>query len=578
MILQALVDYYEVQADAGKLPRPGWSTVSVSWALSISAQGELLDVIPLQQEVEQGKKTVLRPRQMVVPEQFKRSSGVCANFLCDNAAYLLGIDSKGRPERTRECYEAAVALHRKVLAGVEGMTAMAILAFFERWDTEMATEHPLLIERLEDIKKGGNLLFRVEGHFAHEDPEIRKRWQSFGGSNAETASICLVTGCSDVPARLHPSIKGIRGGQATGTSLVSFNAEAYCSYGKEQGQNAPVGEYAAFAYTTVLNALVRNRKNTMLLGDTTVVLWSQSGSAAAEELMHDSFDMSSDTMSESDLMAAMEQLAKGRPVRLAEEEIDPDMPFYILGLAPNAGRLAVRFFLRNTLGAFSTRLLEHQQRLEIVRPAYDKREHLSFYWLLQETVNMNSRDKNPSSVLTGELLRAVLTGDRYPATLLNGVNLRIRAEREISRGRAAIIKAYYLRNPHPDCPKEALTVEVNDSKCIPYCLGQAFSILEAIQEAASPDLNATIKDKYFDSAAATPSIIFPILIRLTNKHLRKLEKGRKIYYEKQLGDLLGNISGYPTRMTLPQQGVFQLGYYHQTQKRYEKKKEDNGNV
>ena len=275
----------------------------------------------------------------------------------------------------------------------------------------------------------------------------------------------------------------------------------------------------------------------------------------------------------------MRNLCSGAIAELDETRLDPDMEFYLLGLSPNAARLSVRFFLRNSFGAFLRNVQAHQERLKIVRPASDKFETIPLWKLLNETVNQKSNDKTPAPNMAGEVLRAILTGSRYPATLLNGVTLRIRAEHEVTRGRAAILKAYYLQNPHPDVPKEVLTVSLNpDCSNIPYLLGRLFSTLEAIQSAANPGINTTIMDKYFNSASATPAMVFPVLLKLAQKHLKKLDVGLRTYYDKQLTDLLSRLGEeYPARLNLPQQGSFQLGYYHQTQARYEKK-EDKKNV
>ena len=257
--------------------------------------------------------------------------------------------------------------------------------------------------------------------------------------------------------------------------------------------------------------------------------------------------------------------------------MDPNRTFYILGLAPNAARLSVRFFLRDSSGALMRNVNDHYERLEIVGGRY---EMLPLWALLRETVNLNSRDKMPSPAMAGATARAVFSGGRYPASLLEGVMLRIRAERNITWGRAAILKAYYLKNPHEDCPKEVLTVSLNEESNNPaYTLGRLFSVYEATQQAANPGINATIKDKYFNAAAAMPASIFPVLNNLYQKHLRKLEPGIRVYYDKQVSALKGVLGeGYPPRMTLAQQGSFDLGYYHQTQKRYEgKKKEEKDN-
>ena len=292
----------------------------------------------------------------------------------------------------------------------------------------------------------------------------------------------------------------------------------------------------------------------------------------------------SDYYDEKDLKGLVGTLCQGNPVVYDGTKLDPNMEFYILGLSPNAARLSVRFFLHNTFGGFLQNVQAHYDRLEIVRPAYDKFEVLPLWKLLSETVNQNARDKSPAPELAGEVLRAVLNNTPYPATLLNGITLRIRAEREVTRGRAAILKAYYQKlaettgREHPDVPKEVLQVSLNpDAANVPYTLGRLFSVLEAIQEAANPGINATIKDKYFNSAAATPGVIFPILINLAQKHLKKLRSsnaGLVIFYEKQITELCSCLGkSYPARMSLSQQGAFQLGYYHQTQARYQKHEE-----
>ena len=249
----------------------------------------------------------------------------------------------------------------------------------------------------------------------------------------------------------------------------------------------------------------------------------------------------------------------------------------MLGLAPNAARLSVRFFWQDTFQTLLDNVQKHYDRLEIVRPAYDKFPRLGLYWLLQETVNTNSRSPSAAPQLAGDVLRAILNNTRYPATLLDGVMMRIRAEQKVTRGRAAIIKAYYLRNEDPRCPKEVLTVENNkETNYQPYVMGQLFAVLEAIQMAVNPDINTTIKDRYFNAAASTPATVFPTILMLAQKHMQKMSKPQKIYYDKQIAALAGGkLEGsFPARLTLPEQGAFILGYYHQTQERYTKKVEE----
>lgn len=577
MILQALVELYENLAAQGKLARPGWSDAKISYALYINDAGELEQVVSLKEEKDLGKKKALVPRTMSLPAQVKRASGVAANFLWDNSSYILGVDEKGKPQRSLECFSVCKALHHQLLDGVDSPASRALLAFFDHWIPEKAREHPALTDKLEDILAGANMAFRYEGTFVQEDPLIQSAWQNYydtAGDGPEM--VCLVTGKVGPVERIHPSVKGTGPSwQPMGNTLVGFNAPAFCSYGHEQSYNAPTSKYAAFAYTSALNYLLADREYVGRIGDTTVLFWASGGQRAYQGFFMGALFGEPVTYSVSDLQKMMLDLCQGKPVLFEETRLDPNMTFYVLGLSPNAARLSVRFFLKNSFGEFVKNVQAHQERLRIVRPAFDKFEVLPLWKLLDETVNQNSRDKSPSPGMAGETLRAVLDNTRYPSTLLNGVHLRIRAERKITRGRAAILKAYYLKNPHPDIPKEVLTVSLHlDSTNIPYTLGRLFSVLEAIQSSANPDINATIKDKYFNSASATPSRVFPMLINLTQKHLRKLDKGWRISYNRQLTELTAKLGeDFPDRLSLPQQGAFQLGYYHQTQARYTKKEE-----
>lgn len=576
MILQALTEYYRTLENSGQISPLGWGEAKVSYALCIGPEGALEQVVSLQTEQKKGKKTVLRPQIMRLPAPVKRTVGIVPNFLCDNASYLLGAGNKGKPQRTLECFQACKALHEELLDGVDSPAAQAVLAFFRTWQPEQAAGHPALADCWEELMAGGNLVFRHDGAFVHEDALVRRAWDGHYRAEGDGPQmICLVTGEHGTVESTHPSVKNVYGAQSSGAALVSFNAPAFCSYGKEQNYNAPTSKYAAFAYTTALNHLLSDREHIYRMGDTTVVCWARCGGDVYQNMMGWMFFGQEPAYTLSDLQSALKGLCSGNAVELDGARLDPDMDFYILGISPNAARLSVRFFLRNSFGAFLRNAQAHQQRLEIVKPAYDKFDTIPMWKLLDETVNQNSRDKTPAPNMAGEVLRSVLTDTRYPATLLNGVALRIRAEHSVTRGRAAILKAYYLKNTHPDVPKEVLTVSLNpDSTNVPYNLGRLFSVLEAVQSSANPGINTTIKDKYFNSASATPAVVFPVLVNLAQKHLKKLDGGLRTYYDKQITGLLSKLGErYPSRLNLPQQGSFQLGYYHQTQSRFEKKEE-----
>lgn len=367
MILQALTQLYEDLVQRNAIARPGWTPAKISYALCIDQAGCLKQVVPLRDEVQRGKKIVLVPKSMELPAAVSRSSGILPNFLWDNSSYFLGTDSKGKPERSRQCFEASRALHHELLDDVDAPEAKAILAFFDSWQPQQAQEEPVLQDVLEDLKKGGNLVFRIDEVFAQEIPSICSAWDrhyNSGDAGEETAQ-CLVTGKPDVPERTHPMLKGVVGAQSSGASLVSFNAPAFCSYGKEQSLNAPVGKHAAFAYTAALNHLLADRERVYRIGDTTVVCWAE----GADPVYADVFDAwcmdgsAAETFTEDDLHAIMDHLSKGHPCQ--QLPADLDRRFYILGLSPSAARISVRFFYNSTFGDLMRHVMQHHQRLEI---------------------------------------------------------------------------------------------------------------------------------------------------------------------------------------------------------------------
>lgn len=587
MILQALTAYYEQLVRQGKLSAPGWDdSFKVSYELRLNDAGQLLRVVSLLTEKTVGKKTILAPRAMRVPAHEKRSSGIAANFLCDNSTYLLGADEKGKPERTADCFKACAKLHHVILDGVDSPAARALLAYFDSWDPAQAAAHPLLAEQWKEITGNANLIFGYEAadhshSFVNDDPAIQNAWQTHYNDRSADSDMgqCLITGKYAPIERTHPNISGVPGAQSSGAALVSFNAPAFCSYGHEQGDNAPVSKYAAFAYTTALNRLLADRNHCKHVGDTTILCWAENAEPVYQDAMS-MFLFGADEaagIQESDVQAALKRLSAGQTVPFLEKELSPDQHFYLLGLAPNAARLSVRFFLRDTFGSFAQNLEKHAEEMEIDCSEKEKFRTLPIWAVVNETTRtVPGQPAKPSPQLAGDLLRAVLTGGRYPATLLNGVTLRIRAEQNVTRGRAAVIKAYYLRNYPTELNKEVYTVSLNETTNVPYLLGRLFSVLEAVQKAANPGINTTIKDRYFNAACATPGMSFPTLLRLSQKHLRKLNDGLATHYDKQITELMAQLpeSGFPARLSLPDQGKFTIGYYHQTQKRYVKKNEE----
>lgn len=593
MILQALVRCYESLAAARKLEKPGWSMVKVSWGLELTPEGQIERLWPLELADEKGKK---RPQLVKLPVQAKRAVGIIPNFLCDNSSYILGRDNKGKPERSLECFMACAEKHRELLTEVAHPMAKAILRFFASWNPQSAEENAALAPEWEEILKGGNLVFCMDGVYAQDVLEIAQAWdKAYASDERAERGRCLVTGQEAPIAILHPSIKGVVGAQPSGASVVSFNAPSLESYGKEerdkqgQGRNAPVSTYAAFAYGEALNYLLREKDYHCRLGDTTLIYWAEGAEAEYSSAMFGM--MFNDDMEQNDLKGVMEALSSGKTVLWNKLPLKPTNRFYILGLAPNASRLAVRFFLQDTFGGFAANLEKHQKRLEIVRPAFDNRNSLSIWSLLRETANPNSRDKKPPEPLVSALMRAVLMNTPYPAELFIQTEIRLRAEQNLDislterckkdRTKAAIIKAWLWKNVveksgnenHPY--KEALDVKLQeDTTYQPYVLGRIFAVLERIQT-SEKELNATIRDRYFNSACATPAMIFPILIKLSNNHQKSMKNEKeRDKYVKLLEKLYAKIDEeYPNHLSLQDQGIFQIGYYHQKQKFFTKKEE-----
>lgn len=580
MILQALTRYYEVLAREEKVSRKGWCTAKVSYAVNLSKEGKIKNIFCLKEEDIRGKKKIIVPKAMQVPEMVPRSSDVSANFLCDNAKYFLGIDREmddnNKKCRALECFHAAREKHLLLLDGVKGEMAQAIRLYFENWKPEKAAENEEIKEIWDDLTDGGNLVFCMEMKWAQEDDDIRNMWEeSQKQSGEETEGICLVTGEKAPIARIHKTIKGVPGAQSSGAALVSFNAQAFESYGKEQSYNAPVGKYAEFAYTTALNYLLSKREYTFLLGDTMMVFWAEKGEEIYQKTFLEFLNPVEDN--EDKLKDIFEKLKKGKPIVVENVNLNSDETFYILGLAPNAARLSIRLFYRNSFGNILENISKHYKRMEIIRPAWETREYLGIWQMMWETVNQKAKDKKPVSNMASMVMQAIISGGRYPASLYTDTLIRIKAEQgKVSWGRAGIIKAYLIKNCNWKEGENYMGLN-EASEETAYVLGRLFSVLECIQIEANPGIKATIRDRYFNAACATPALVFPILIKLKNSHIKKIEREKesaKRYYENLLMEIIGKLGEeYPKRLSLEEQGKFTIGYYHQMQKKYEKKGE-----
>ena len=582
MVIQSLANLYEVLAEKDKVDRPGWAKSKASYGLCIDENGRLTNIISLKTADKSGKKEIAV--QISLPMPVKRSVNIAANFLYDTASYLFGSDRKGKPERNRQCFEASKALHQKLLANDNSAAGKAILKYYENADIDNIENYLSEIGCNENVitdifKNGANLVFMPFGRLATDYNDICDCWNSYYSISEAEKGICLVTGRELPIAKLHPVIKGVRGGQSMGTSLVSFNAPAFESFEKSQGQNSPVSEYAAFAYTTALNYLLSESGYVNYFGDTTVVCWTEDDNEGCQELFSDILG-DNDELKQKDLWNAVRKISAGQSIEWNSIPIDPEVRFFILGLSPNAARLSVRFFLVNSFGGFMKNIVQHEEDMRIVIPEFLSSSHFPVWKVLRETVNQNSKNKSAKPQLAGSYIYSILTGVKYPATLYNNIMIRVNAERNVkverSSIRASVIKAYLVRN-YPEY-KEVLTVALNtETKNEAYNLGRLFAILEEIQSMANPGINATIKDRYFSSASSTPAAIFPFLVDLAQKHIKKIRvsnPGFCVAKQKEISEILSKFEeSLPARMTMQEKGAFQIGYYHQTQFRYTKKED-----
>ncbi|MBE6365221.1 MAG: type I-C CRISPR-associated protein Cas8c/Csd1 [Lentisphaerae bacterium] len=558
MILQALKEYYDRKAadpDSGIAP-PGWEKKELPFIIVIDDNGNLINFEDTREMV--GKKKVAKT--FLVPKAVKRSSGVAANFLWDNVEYALGIRCKAKEERVTEQHQAFL---KKLDAHRDTPAIAAILKFLHNPNKESQLKN---FPSWEDAQRDCSILsFRINGHSepVFRETDIIKLISENIPDDGDEKIRCLVTGNIASLANLHAAIKGVRDTNTSGGNIVSFNIDAANSFGKKQGANAPVGKEAEFAYTTALNTLLaKNSDQKMNMGGCTVVFW-----AAKENDFETEFgsffsepDKDDPDRRTGHIKALYTSVADGSFIT----DDDPTV-FYILGLAPNAARISIRFWQVTTVAQAAARIRQYFDDIDIYhREGYP--DYPSIWRLLVSTASMG-KTENILPNQEGDMMRAILEGLPFPMSLLQQVMLRVKCDRDISTSRIQLIKGFLNRQWRVSNPNNERSITVsldNENTNIGYRLGRLFAALEKIQQEANPGINATIKDRFYASASSTPAVAFAPLIRLSKHHLAKLEReGRKIYFEKLIGDILDEVPSFPTHLSLIDQGQFAIGYYHQ---------------
>ena len=588
MILQALYDYYQRKAadsdPARRLPAFGLEDKEIPFIVELTAEGRPLGII----DTRQGDGKKKQARRYLVPKGVKRASGVAANLLWDTAEYALGVDARGKPERVVEQH---AAFRRRIAelpeAARQDAGIRALESFYANNGRVALTDDPVWAEIVE---KNPVVTFRLQG----ETDLICQRPIVVAGDEGKIeggtgTSNCLITGALAVPERLETAIKGVWGAQPSGANIISFNARAFESYGKteRQGENAPVSPAAAFAYTTALNHLLdKGSRQRVQIGDASTVFWGQKEDVDIEEGFAAIFGEQDDPDARTDhIRALLDAVQSGR-----FDGGRGDSRFYVLGLAPNAARISVRFWQSAPIHLIAQRTREWFDDLELIRSEYDPpypalKRLLASICLPTKDRPFGDMDRLPE-VIVGGVMRAILVGGELPALILNSALQRCRADqarkdatsgkpvRHVSYLRAALIKAVLSRHFRVHAPqRKEISVSLDRSNTdSSYLRGRLFALYERVQEiAADRELNRTIRDSFFGAAMATPRAVFPRLVRLNQQHLRDLRRskaGTAGYFDKELravNDALDPKTAFPAACALQDQGIFTLGYYHQRQ-------------
>lgn len=587
MILQKLNSLYDRLNEQGKVATSGYAVAKVDFCLVLSPEGELKAINDLR--LPDKRRSAL---EMITP-QTQRTSGIKSGFLWDKTAYALGVSESSN--RTHQEHQHFKDKHVEYLGSSGDAGLKALLLFLQQWQPEQYSTHPA-IQLIADELMDKNVVFRLDGEkgYLHDNTAAKKIWSNLQNEGEVTLGQCLISGEISPIARLHqPTIKDVDGSQTAGAMIVSFNKgkTAFESFGKSQGFNAPVSEQATFAYTTALNYLLRredSNQQRIKIGDAVTVFWAEAENADDAEQAESFASLfmkppaPTDDQENQILSSTIQQIAKGRPLHELRPDLDPNTRFYILGLSPNAARISIRFWQQSTLGQLTEKIAQHYQDLYLEPIPWRTPPSIASLTLTTVPHRAGQKPKfdDVPPLLAGDLARAIFTGQRYPQSLLAQLLMRMRSDGQVSSLRVALCKAVINRanrlhqlsdqstttpsEHHKEIPMSLDVTETNPA----YRLGRLFAVLESIQRKALGDgINATIRDRYWGAASATPASIFPMLIRNSANHLGKVRKENpklSSFFDWQIGDIEQGLStSWPKSLNMNDQGRFAIGYYHQ---------------
>lgn len=597
MLIHALCDYYDILAKEGKVLPEGYSSVKIHYLISLTGDGSVDRIINYQDKVlvPSGKKTKEKevPKEVRMPKRTEKS-GIEANIAEHRALYIFGLNQDkdiltpdDRTHKAQKSHQAFVEANLSFIEGLHSPLIDAFRAFLLNWKPEDETNNAWLLGLGKNYGKSG-YAFCLSGHpecLLHEEKEFKEKWECWyrdkktkekGNHIAQDA----ISGEQTSIARIHNKIKGVYGGLATGSVLVGFNNPSENSYGNEQSYNSNISETAMNKYTETLNYLLNSDRHKVLLDDMTVVFWAMDTGEACENLLMDILFGQTDKMKAEQterMLAKLFQDAKKGTVsggRLSLDSIDENVDFYMMGLKPNSSRLSLKFLVRKKYADILWNIARFQNDLQMGKEFHT----ISIMRIKRELLSQKSKNEKVNPALLSSLMESMINGTRLPVSLLENVLRRVKADpgdQKVNAVRAGIIKAWINRASK----KEELKVALDRENYRPaYLCGRLFAVLEKIQqEASGNNLNRTIKDGYFASASARPSVVFPKLIRLSQYHLNKVKS--PVYFNKLTGEIIGHLDGgFPDTLFLKEQGEFVVGYYQQYQSFFEKKnKEEDKN-
>lgn len=543
MLLQRLVEYADRQDD---LAPPLYTKAWVRYVIELDKNGEILNPKPIDLS-EQGSK---RGQRRPVPNVQRAGLAVRPLLLADNAEYTFGLArEKSRPERVEKCHTAYMALLEDCVAATEDPFAAAVLSFL-RGDPVSQ------LDLAEEFDRGAKIIFRIHDIFPHRRSVFQRFWARYNapkttGKKATREMQCIVCGENrPVVKRLRGKIKGIPGGQTSGTALISANKPAFESYGLKASHIAPICLECSEQFTKAINHLLRDDSSHVWFSNLIFAFWTR------KEV---GFDVANwlKAPEPQDVRELINAVRTGRTAT----EVDATT-FYAVSLSGSGGRAVVRDWIDTTVGQVKASLVNWFHDQQIVDVWGDAPRPLGVYALAGATVR-ELEDLSPSTIRV--LLRAALIDTPLPWNLLEQAVRRNHAERDVTRARAALIKLV-LTGQHREKENDMVQLHPDHPEPAYHC-GRLLAVLEQIQRTAiGSNISATIVDRFYGTASTAPASVFGRLLRGAQPHLSKLQRdrpGAAYALQERMEEIMAALPAFPHTLNLKEQGLFALGYYHQ---------------